>query len=270
MTTPQKEKISRGARLLGLAVALILAFVILLAPETQAPEPGDERRYPPLAENPYTPTDFAYAGDYLTCTGGRSVLGIDVSEFQQDVDWEAVKAAGVEYAIIRVGWRGSESGRVNADQLAQAHYDGARAAGLQIGVYFFSQAITPEEAVEEAEFTLDAIRNWELELPVVFDWEYVSAEARTAQMDADGLTAITLAFCQRVAQAGQEPMLYFNYYQGRDLLHLEQLQDYRFWLALHDSPMDYPHQVDFWQYTATGQVPGIAGNVDLNLMFVYD
>lgn len=223
---------------------------------------------PPL--NPLSPGDFAYREDYLTCLTVPSMLGIDVSEWQENIDWEKVKAAGIEFVMIRVGWRGSESGRLNPDTAAQGHYEGAAAAGLKIGAYFFSQAITPAEAVEEAEFLLEITKDWHLSMPAVFDWEYISADARTGNMDATTLTACSKAFCDRVAQAGYTPMIYFNTSQSLTLLHLWQLTDYKFWLAQYKNTLQYPYKVDMWQYTDAGSVPGIDGAVDINLLFRWE
>jgi len=223
---------------------------------------------PPL--NPLGPGDFAFREDYLTCLTAPSVLGIDVSEWQENVDWEKVKAAGIEFVMIRVGWRGSEKGVLSEDVSARDHYAGASAAGLKVGAYFFSQAISPEEAVEEADFLLQTVKDWQLDMPLVYDWEYISADARTGNMDADTLTACAKAFCDRVAQAGYDPMVYFNTSQSFDLLHLGELTDYQFWLAQYRTTLLYPYRVDMWQYTDAGSVPGIEGNVDINLYFPWE
>ena len=125
---------------------MLLAAVVLVLFFTGMTDPAEFRR-PPLRENPYSPADFALENGYLTCTAGESVLGIDVSEFQLDIDWAQVKNAGVEFVFIRVGWRGTESGSVNADKRAQEYYRGAKAAGLKVGAYFFSQSVNIGEAV---------------------------------------------------------------------------------------------------------------------------
>ena len=138
---------------------------------------------------------------------------------------------------------------------------------MKVGVYFFSQAVNTLEAVEEARFTLDLIRDWQIDMPVVYDWEYVSEDARTWWLEEDDLTHATMAFCNAVEDAGYEPMVYFNQNQGWYMLHLERLTDYDFWLAMYSDQMDYPYRLDMWQYTCEGTVPGIEGPVDLNLWF---
>ena len=259
------------------AILLALLVVALVLPKGSAPvetapetTEATEATLPPPEGNPYGPLDFQYDGKYLQCLAGQSVLGIDVSAHQQEVDWEKVAAAGVKFTMIRVGYRGYETGDLVADPYAQANYQGAKAAGLQVGAYLFSQAISVEEALEEADFLLTGIKDWELELPVVYDWEYISSDARTGAADARLVTDCTKAFCEAVAAAGYDPMVYFNRHQAQDLLFLEELTQYPFWLAMYSDRMTYPYRVDMWQYTCEGKVPGIDGFVDINLRFVYE
>jgi len=257
-----------GILALGTALVLMVALMISLSTGRPAPTEPETTTAPTLAPNPYGPADFTYnEAGYLTCSAGNAVLGIDVSEFQQEIDWEQVKNAGIEYVMIRIGWRGQETGRIVEDSMAQANYAGAKAAGLKIGAYFFSQAITEQEAVAEAEFAMNAIRRWKLDMPLVYDWEYVGADARTGSMDPRLLTDCTKAFCDTVALGGYEPMIYFNSYQAEHLLYLEELTEYPFWLAMYTDQMDYPYAVDMWQYSCTGAVPGVPTDVDLNLWF---
>ena len=258
--------------ILALATVLVLVVGLLIGLEQPfAPtEPTLPETTEPtvLAPNPYGPGDFTYDDrGFLTCTAGTATLGIDVSEHQQDIDWEQVKAAGVEFVMIRVGWRGQTKGALEEDTMARRYYAGAKAAGLKVGAYFFSQAISEAEAVEEAEFVMNIIRKWDVEMPVVFDWEIVDSADRTCVVDADLLTRCTKAFCDAVTRGGYRPMIYFNPYQAENLLHLEELAAYPFWLAMYDDAMDYPYAVAMWQYSCTGQVPGIETDVDMNLWF---
>lgn len=272
---PVKTKPDIQTVLLGIlaliAGVLVLTLLISLIfggpkdPEEVPTEPTEEATLPPPEANPYDAADFDYENGYLTCIAGESIMGIDVSEFQHQVDWNAVKEAGVEYVILRVGFRGYSTGAVKADARALANYQGAKAAGLKIGVYFFSQAITPEEARAEANFLLGFTEGWDLQMPVVYDWEYIKAEARTGKMDARTLTDCTIAFCETIRAAGHTPMVYFNKNQGEKLLYLEELTDYPFWLAWYSDEMDYPYYVEMWQYTNKGEVPGIKGDVDVNI-----
>ena len=233
------------------------------------PPPTTEETLPPPPANPYNPLDFYFEDGYMTCGAGESTLGIDVSVWQGNIDWQQVRQAGVEFAMIRVGYRGSNEGTLEIDTMAQANYQGARDAGIKVGAYIFSQAITPVEAVEEAEFLLEQTKDWEIEMPLVFDWEIVSEEGRNARINSETLTQSVIAFCQRIEQAGHEPMVYFSKNHSRDRINLRELVDYQFWLAMYDPVMDYPYRVDMWQYTDQGTVPGIQGYVDLNLLLTY-
>lgn len=226
-------------------------------PTTQATEPV-------LQSNPYTPEDFGPDGDFLTCLAGESLLGIDVSAYQPEVDWQQVKSAGVEFVMLRAGFRGyGSTGNMKQDAAVISHYNGAKQAGLQVGVYFFSQAISVQEAIDEANFLLDIIGGFQLDMPVAYDWEYISETARTANVDAETLTACANAFCRVVQDAGFQPMIYIS--ENQNLLQLEQLAQYPLWVALYDSQMTYPYKAAMWQYTNEGSVPGIPGNADINL-----
>lgn len=243
-------------------------------PQTTAPPvqettlPPTEPTEPPVPLNRFTPADFAYIGDYLTCVSEDCLMGIDVSKYQGYVDWEQVREAGFSFVMIRVGYRGyGEAGTMRPDEMADEHYRGAREAGLQVGAYFFSQATNEEEAREEALYALELTQDWELDLPIVFDWEYISEEARTADVDADTLTACAIAFCQEISDVGRKTMIYVSPWFGN--LHLDQLTEYPQWLALYKDQMDYKYHFDMWQYTCTGSVPGVEGDVDINIFFPY-
>ena len=271
-------------------IVLILALVIWVAvtlsgsgPLIRKPDPttepismtrpaATEETLPPPPENPYGPIDFIEEEESgeITLTSGDSVKGIDVSEWNGDIDWQQVKDSGVEFVIVRVGGRGTEQGTLYGDERAQEYYEDATAVGLKVGAYFFAQSITVEEAIEEAEYMLDVVKDWDVQMPLVYDWEYVDETARTANMDSRTLTDMAKAFCDTSKDAGYTPMLYFGRSQSKDLLILEELVDYPFWLAMYSTIMDYPYKIDMWQYTDEGTVPGIDGPVDLNLMFTYE
>lgn len=262
--------------LLGLIIGIAVGLRRAVRPQpaaqvteetTQATEEITQPTLPPLPANPYKPEDFVYEGEYLTCLATESVLGIDVSSWQGEIDWQQVKQAGVEFVMIRLGWRGSEQGLMFPDDYVQANYQGALEAGLKIGGYFFSQAISVEEALEEAAFVLDMIDTWQIEMPIVFDWEPLPPEVRTAVVDGRLLTDCTRVFCEEIQNAGFQPMVYFNPKLAQERLYIRELLEFPFWLAMYDDTMDYPYRVDMWQYSATGRVPGIEGDVDLNLYF---
>ena len=222
-----------------------------------------------LPENPYGKFDFQYDGWFLKSTVVDCLSGIDVSAYQGQIDWEQVAESGVDFAMVRVGYRGYESGKLVEDKFARANLEGAAAAGIRLGVYFFSQALTVEEAQEEARFVLDMIRDYDITMPVVFDWEHVNNEtARTNDMDPYVATDCAKAFLEAIEEAGYWPMMYFNTFQARKLFYLDQLMEYDFWLALYSDRMTFPYKVDMWQYTSTGTIPGIFGDVDVNVLFM--
>ena len=254
-------------KILGLlAVLLVLAGCAWLAslPRNTKPQPWK------MPESLYTPADFSQTESFLTCNAGAVAVGIDVSSHQGVIDWEQVASAGVQYVFVRVGYRGYGNGAVMADARAAENLRGAKDAGLLVGAYFFSQAIDVQEAEEEAAFAMETLETIgvKLDLPVVYDWEYVSETARTAQMDRQTLTACTLAFCRAAEAEGYVPMIYFNTSQGRDLLDLQQVEQYPWWLAKYDLEADFLCRTDLWQYTNEGLVPGIGRTVDINLMFL--
>lgn len=197
-----------------------------------------------------------------------ALQGIDVSVYQGDVDWQAVADAGVDFAIIRVGYRGYSQGAIQGDANFQKNMEGALEAGLDVGVYFFSQATTVREAEEEADYVLETIRSYPVTYPVVFDWEFVDGQtARTDEMEGEHMTECAKTFCELVDAAGYTPMVYFNQEQGYLYYQLDQLDQFQFWLAEYDQKPDFYYDFAMWQYTHTGKVPGIQGNVDLNLAF---
>ena len=228
----------------------------------------DDGFIPGLPRNTYHGNAFFEVDGYVGYTGKERIAsGIDVSFHQGDIDWQKVKAAGVDFAMIRVGNRGYTKGVVDLDPYFARNMDGALAAGLDVGVYFFSQAISAEEAVEEAEFVLEQIAEYELTYPVVFDWEDIEAEARTDGMDSITLTACAKAFCETIAAEGYEAGVYFNQRFGYQEMDLTQLLDYTFWLAEYNVPPTFLYHFDMWQYSCTGKIDGIDTVVDLNLRF---
>ena len=219
--------------------------------------------------NPYRPTDYYRSGDYLACAKSEvSRTGVDVSSHQQDIDWQAVADSGVEYAIVRVGYRGYTDGEIFPDTMARENIEGALAAGLDVGVYFFSQATSEQEAKEEAWAVLDTIDGYPIRYPVLFDWEGVADDtARTDNVTGPEMTQFALAFCGEVDRAGYTAGVYFNQSYGYNSFDLRALRDYEFWLAEYDDAQSFAYEVQLWQYDYQGRVPGIETTVDLNLCY---
>ena len=194
--------------------------------------------------------------------------GIDVSKYQGDIDWKAVKEDGVEYAFVRLGLRGYESGKLVLDEYFDKNMRGANEADVAAGVYFFTQAITVEEAKEEAAYVLENITEYDVTCPIVFDVEMiVGANGRANNLTKEERTDIAIAFCEVIRQAGYTPMIYGNVKCFTKMLDLARLEDYEKWYAFYDNYMYIPYEVSCWQYTEKGTVKGIKNKVDLNISY---
>lgn len=194
-------------------------------------------------------------------------IGIDISKYQPNINWQTVKDSGVEFVIIRAGYRGYGSGALVEDPYFKRHIQGATSVGLKVGVYVFSQAITTQEAVEEASLALQLVKGYNISYPIFFDSEY-STSRKTGR--ADGLsqsqrTTIAKAFCETIQNAGYNAGIYASktwfYYQ----LDYSQISQYDIWVAHYASSTDFKYRYDIWQYTGTGTCAGVAGAVDLNI-----
>ena len=239
-----------------------------LSPEAEIAERAAVRSngFPMLA---WAPDGFsADSRGRMQYSGGKYLTGIDVSEHQYDIDWEKVAADGIDFAMIRVGYRGSTAGQIYTDEYFEKNIAGATAAGLKVGVYFYSQAINAEEAAEEAAFVLNAIRPYKVTFPVVFDWESVRGrDARPYTVSRAVLWARAKTFCSAVEDAGYDAMIYFTQYLGYRKYILRQLSDYEFWYAEYEAKPRIVFNFDMWQYSSTGSVNGSDGDVDLNIYF---
>ncbi len=216
---------------------------------------------------------FVHEGDKLAYEGDPRYdyrLGVDVSRYQGSIDWNAVKEDGYDFAILRLGYRGyGSAGTLNMDSRFSENLAGAKAAGLDVGVYFFAQAINEEEAVEEAQYVLNALNGTELELPIVYDPESViDDDARTDNVSGEQFTKNTLAFCQAIEDAGYDAMIYSNMLWEAFELDLAQLDGYPIWYADYEPLPQTPYRFEFWQYTSTGRVNGIRGDVDINIWLI--
>lgn len=223
---------------------------------------------------PYDPDNFENRGEfkyyYDEEENLKSMMGIDVSYAQKNIDWYKVKRAGIEFAIIRVGYRGYESGDIHLDEYFEKNITEAVEAGVKVGVYFFSQALTPEEAKEEAEFTLEHIRGYNITFPVVFDWETIgTSPARTDNISSDNLNRSALEFCKTIENAGYKPMIYSSLNLLREQYHMydDRITKNDLWLAEYKNRPEYPKDFVMWQYTSEGHVDGIQKLVDLDVFF---
>ena len=193
--------------------------------------------------------------------------GIDVSEFQHDIDWEKVKATGMQVAIIRLGYRGYGSeGKIHLDSAYEHNLDSAIEVGMDTGVYFFSSAINKEEGIEEAEFCLKHVKGKKIKLPIIIDTEYVFEDegARSNDISVEDRTAAVVGFCETIEAAGYTPMVYASRDQFVKYLDIDQIGKWQFWLASYDTPV-FPYHTEGYQYSPYGLVDGIETQVDLNV-----
>lgn len=197
----------------------------------------------------------------------KSQIGIDVSEYQGEIDWDLVKSAGIDFAFIRLGYRGyGENGSLNIDSKFEENISGALEAGLEVGVYFFSQAVSEEEAVTEAVFILEHIQMYEISYPIAYDLEFIEdSAARTDGLTKGQLTANCIAFCQEIENAGYVSLIYTDLLREATILDLKSLSDYAIWYSDYEDIPQTPYQFEFWQFTEKGQVNGISGYVDINI-----
>ncbi len=195
-------------------------------------------------------------------------FGIDVSKWQGDIDWDKVKKAGVEFVMIRAGYRGSKTGALVEDPNFLVNIRGAKRAGLKVGVYFFTQAVNEVEAVEEASMVIALCDGYDLDYPVVIDSEGAGGEGRADSLDVETRTKVCAAFCETIENAGYEAGVYASRSWYNANLEVDDLDDYRIWLAEYRSTPLYGGYYDMWQYTSKGKIDGIEGNVDLNISYM--
>lgn len=222
----------------------------------------------------YERDKFKDDGLFVRYDDGKALLGIDVSEFQGTIDWHLVKEAGVEFAFIRIGYRGMTQGLLVTDETFEQNYQGATDAGIPVGVYFFSQAISEAEGRAEADYAIDVLDGRPLTYPIVFDWEPpIPSETLPAEelraYDAAGadVAKYGAAFCQRVKEKGYEPCFYSNKNMIYKFFDMDAVKDYPLWLAEYQRAPSLYYDFRIWQYADNGTVPGINTPVDLNICF---
>ncbi|MCL2052120.1 MAG: glycoside hydrolase family 25 protein [Lachnospiraceae bacterium] len=264
-----KERVSQGEDFSAILRALLVDDIVVGADGQFYFFPINDE----LKKHDYIPEQFVLDDDGILAYQDEdgniiSQKGIDVSRYQLEIDWEKVAADGVDFAIIRVGFRGSSEGALMLDQYYEANIEGALANGIETGVYFFTQALNEEEAIEEAEFVLEHIAGYDLKYPVVIDIEAISTtNPRTQFMTKEEWTDVAIAFCERIKEAGYTPMIYGNLRSFFLMLEMERLEEYEKWFAFFRTPIYFPYEHRIWQYTERGRVDGIEGDVDLNVGF---
>ena len=213
-------------------------------------------------------TDADGVMSYVVDGETLSYKGIDVSSYQGAIDWNQVRADGVDFAIIRTTLRGYGTGRLVEDETFEANMQGALAAGIHVGVYVFSQAITEEEVIEEAQSAIDALAPYGTGYPIIIDVERISgSQGRMDALTPSERTDMIVKFAEVVSNAGYKPYVYFNTEMSIMYVDLTRLEDIPKWYASYSSDFFYPYDIDILQYSATGRVKGITGDVDMDICF---
>jgi GH25 family lysozyme M1 (1,4-beta-N-acetylmuramidase) len=204
----------------------------------------------------------------LQAVTGESRIGIDVSKWNGEIDWDKVRNAGVEFAIIRAGYRGSSTGSLVEDPYFVANIRGAQSAGIEVGVYFFTQAVNEVEAVEEASMMMALTKDYVMDFPIFIDTEGAGGDGRADGLDANMRTKVCRAFCETLANEGYLAGIYASRNWYNTQLNMTELQAFSIWLAEYRSVPLYQGYYEMWQYTSKGKVDGIKGNVDMNICYV--
>lgn len=261
-------------------IVLLLIFfmvIVIIVKSNLLSNKIDSLKYPDIGkENISSMKKHNYEWEYLKNIDGKkqyidkdgveALMGIDVSTYQGDIDWEQVKQDNIDFALIRLGNRGYRSGEISLDKNYSNNIEKASQAGIDIGVYFFTQATSIKEAEEEAEFILDNIKDYDIELPIVFDMERVE-NGRMSELPIKEKTIVALAFCEKIEEAGYVPMIYGSSSYLQNSVLLAELMKYDIWIADYAEEPSFPYEFQMWQYTDEGKVKGIKSNVDLNLYF---
>ena len=247
---------------------------------------ADKGRYhffeinPELAKNDFSYEDLSYpvlneeTGDYegdvtlAESAGMKTRKGIDVSKFQGKINWKKVADDDIDFAYMRLGYRGYGSGKIVLDDTFEYNIEKANAAGLDTGVYFFTEALNEKEGIEEADFVLENLKDYNVDLPIVIDVEEsASSDSRTKDLTKEERTKAVIAFCERLKENGYDVMIYGNTKSFMIMMDNEKLEDYDKWFAYYKYPLRFPYKMKMWQYTSNGTVDGIDGGVDINIMF---
>ena len=237
--------------------------------------PKRERVLGQIAKNPYIFDNFVLEDGYMTYKNENgekiSHLGIDLSYHNEMVDWDELAQSGIEFIMLRCGYRGYTEGGLVEDEKFAEYAAEANRVGINLGVYFFTQAITVEEAKEEANYVLNLIKDYDISYPVALDSEYVNedyARTNTVEISRELRSEMAIAFCERIKEEGYYPMIYASENWMRRNMDLEMLNQYDFWVAQYLDQNDFLYDFTIWQYTEKGSIPGIDEHIDLDISLV--
>lgn len=255
--------------LLAFSLMLSLTMPLNSIPTESAKAAATEEKTPFTGTSPFTKSTYTHAAAF---SGLNVYHGIDVSYHNGAINWNKAAAAGVEYAFIRVGYRGWGSGEIVEDPRFKTYISDALAAGIHVGLYFFTEAINETEAKKEAEYCLEMAKDYDIRLPIAFDYEYQYSDnklvSRKAGLSKAKATANCRAFCDTISAGGYTPMIYANTSDLKTLIDGAALEkDYLIWLANYTTKTAYTGLYDIWQYDSKGSVNGLSGNVDCNFWY---
>lgn len=276
----RRNKKALALRVLVIAVPVLVVFCLVHflrpAAKSSTEETSAEAVTVPAWEsityvNPaaaYDSSKFVKNGSLMSYQDENyvSVQGIDVSSYTGDIDWAKVKAAGIRFAFVRLGYRGYTEGGISLDSHFVQNMDACKVQGIPVGVYFFSQAVSEDEAREEAAFCIQNLSGYDLALPIIYDPEDAPDDtARTANLTGTQITANALAFVKAIEDAGYTAGIYANREWQKNVLDMTQFQNTIVWFAgFTDTPQTAYH-FEYWQYSHTGSVDGIASDVDVDM-----
>lgn len=225
-----------------------------------------------IPKSTYKPDSFVESNGVITYEDGETTMGINVNSKLGEVDWQKVKDSGVNYVMIRVGYRGNERGKISPDENFKANIEGALEVGLPVGVYFYSKAVTDAEAEEEATFVLEQIKGYSVTYPIAFYWEYdrksdgtVDENSRTVRCNGEQVTGFTEVFCGKIESSGFDASFYCDKSMGYESLDLSRLTNFDMWYAEFHSKPSFYYDFAMWQYTKEGTVPGVSGSVPITI-----
>lgn len=274
MKQRRKRKLRPQVKLILILVILIPLFIIGLF---NLPKKDKKPDYTLVATEtidiPPMPYNFAHFFNedhfvYYEDDNYYGVTVIDVSTHNGDIDWKAVKESGINHAFLRLGYRGYKEGILHVDDTFEKNYKEAKEVGITLGVYFFSQSINEQEAMDEAFFVLDNLKKKEIELPVVYDLEDMpGVDARTDNLEHEMYTKMALAFCQKIQDNGYQPMIYMNKYWSEAFYDLPLVYNYPIWFAQYNNLPNYNYDFTAWQYTDKATIPGVKTPCDVSIMF---
>ena len=261
-----------------IAILIILLFVATIALATSSNKGSEISEEPEqIVIVPYTDYDWSklskdnnhykYEDENYT-----SMFGIDVAAHQETIDWKKVKEAGVEFAYIRLGYRGAVEGILHTDLEFEKNYRGATENGIKVGVYWYAQPANIQEIVEEAKYVISVLNNRQLDLPIVFDFEETEFSdgsiSRMHGMSGSERTKMAVTFCNEILKNHYDVMIYTNLYWAETFYNWKELEDYPVWYAQYATYPNFNRPLVMWQYDDNGHIDGIDRSVDLDLLFI--